>query len=216
MNQIQIILVEPHPVTRAGIKGILTSVDGFFKVREINNILTLDSSSIGDRNQLFLVIIDPECLSISLPEAIERLKCYYSDLRIIVYSSISDNSNREIVLSYLRCDIMGLICKSSSIKYLMFGIKEVYNGMSYLSPEIVNNLLNLHNEGERKMVEIWNGLSSMERKIVKMTLGGYTIKSIASELNTNVSTVYYKVKTIQKKGNFENKKDLICSCKKVV
>lgn len=185
---IKIVLVEDHNIVRNGIKMLLESEPNIKIVGEATNgqeaIDLLKKDSDVD---VFLSDINMPCLDgISM---IHILKKSYPRLKVIILTMLD---NEKYVVKAFNEGAAGYLLKNVSADELIFSLKHVKAGGSYLCSELsiillkrlVNNLLISTPEAEGDV-----DLSSREIEILQLIAEGYTNGEISEKLFLSKRTI---------------------------
>jgi len=209
MSKIKVLLVDDHQIVRDGIFALL------IKERDIEIV---GEASNGDELFEKLKFIKPDIiiLDISLPkmsgiEIAGILKKDYPDLRIIVFSSYTDE---ETIFKSIRAGAKGFLPKDSMREDLVEAIKKVYKGFEYLSEKIPNTILMDYIKKSGSQEDKYNNtklgnLTKREREILKLIADGMSYKEVAAELFISVRTVETHKNNILQKLELKSTIDLV-------
>jgi DNA-binding NarL/FixJ family response regulator len=209
MSKIKVLLVDDHQIVRDGIFALL------IKEREIEIV---GEASNGDELFEKLKFIKPDIiiLDISLPkmsgiEIAGILKKDYPDLRIIVFSSYTDE---ETIFKSIRAGAKGFLPKDSMREDLVEAIKKVHQGFEYLSEKIPNTILMDYIKKSGSKDDKYNNtklgnLTKREREILKLIADGLSYKEVGAELFISVRTVETHKNNILQKLELKSTIDLV-------
>jgi len=201
--------VDDHQIVRDGIFALL------IKEREIEIV---GEASNGDELFEKLKFIKPDIiiLDISLPkmsgiEIAGILKKDYPDLRIIVFSSYTDE---ETIFKSIRAGAKGFLPKDSMREDLVEAIKKVHQGFEYLSEKIPNTILMDYIKKSGSKDDKYNNtklgnLTKREREILKLIADGLSYKEVGAELFISVRTVETHKNNILQKLELKSTIDLV-------
>jgi DNA-binding NarL/FixJ family response regulator len=181
-NVVKVLLTENQPLTRIGIRSVVSSeadialvaetdnaADGFAKFRELKPDVTIlglrlpDSCAIDDLDNYF--IEDPKA-------------------KIIV---LAEHAGDAEITKALRKGAAGYICKDVEPSDLITAIRTVAAGRKYIPDEIAK-ILTEHLGQE--------DLTPAEANILRMIVGGMSNKEMAFALDVSENTVKTHVKNI--------------------
>lgn len=133
-TQTEIVLVDDHPATRDGLRGILESKLGVSVVAEASD--RAEGLEVAEKYGPDLAVID-----LALPEAhgfdlLRTLQSKYPNTRPVVYSMFDENVYAERAL---RAGARGYVMKESPVEVLIEAVRHVEEGRVYLSSEMKSN-----------------------------------------------------------------------------
>jgi len=209
MNKIKVLLVDDHQIVRDGIFALL--------IKE-HDIEIVGEASNGDELFEKLKFIKPDIiiLDISLPkmsgiEIAGILKKDYPELRIIVFSSYTDE---ETIFKSIRAGAKGFLPKDSMREDLVEAIKKVYQGFEYLSEKIPNTIIMDYIKNSGSKDDKYNNtklgnLTKRERQVLKLIADGLSYKEVGAELFISVRTVETHKNNILQKLELKSTIDLV-------
>ncbi len=209
MNKIKVLLVDDHQIVRDGIFALL--------IKE-HDIEIVGEASNGDELFEKLKFIKPDIiiLDISLPkmsgiEIASILKKDYPNIRIIVFSSYTDE---ETIFKSIRAGAKGFLPKDSMREDLVEAIEKVYQGFEYLSEKIPNTIIMDYIKKTGTKEDKYNNtklgnLTKREREILKLIADGLSYKEIGAELFISVRTVETHKNNILQKLELKSTIDLV-------
>lgn len=180
-RRIRTLLVDDHPVVRAGYK-LLLEQDG-----EIVVIAEAESGEVACRHYVDfspdIVIMDLSLRGMSGLEAIRRIVSRDPNARILVFSMHEDPMFAERAIA---AGAKGYLTKSSAPHELVDAAKHVAGGDIYLDREIAQHLA-LQNAGGRSAA--LQALSTREFEIFCLLAAGETSLAIGRRLSLSPKTV---------------------------
>jgi DNA-binding NarL/FixJ family response regulator len=198
---IKVIIVDDHKIMRDGIKAILRGND--FEVLAEGETGT-DAINLIRRHQPDVMMIDVEIPGLNGIDAIIEMLRINPELRILVLSMYDDE---HTVVGAVKAGARGFVLKRASDSDLIYAIRTVAQGGSYLSPRV----------SDRIFERIQNGtinnsttplpladLSPREIQVLRLIAEGKTSKEIAVLLDLSVQTVRSYRKAMMKKLNLNN------------
>jgi DNA-binding NarL/FixJ family response regulator len=184
---IRVLLVDDHPIVRAGIRGELRRLPDVELVGEAG----------GGREAVDLVRVQrPHVvfMDISMPglnglEATERIVREFPGVRVII---LSRHENEEYFWHALKAGATGYLLKKAAVNELDVALRRVAGGEIYLSREISARLRStfplqqlIHSRGPLDQ------LTERQREILQLIAEGQTTKGIALILKVSPKTVEY-------------------------
>ena len=193
---INIMLTDDHLMVREGIKQLLELEDGFNVIRVA-----------GDGEECIEKIkktkdIDVLLLDINMPkkngiETAQILKNYKKCPKIIMLTVHNEIDYLEKVIDI---GVEGYVLKDADLSTLKKAIISVYNGESYIQPELIpilNSRL-MKKDSDKELIEL---LTRRELEVLKLLAVGMFNKAIAEKLDISERTVKNHISSIFKKIN---------------
>lgn len=180
MNKISIYIADDHSLFREGLKLLLSNLDYIGAVYEAENGLQFTE---GLKNQsVDIALLDIEMPVMNGIEAAKLARQICPGIKIIALSMYSDEN---YYLSMIEAGACGFLLKNSSFQEVEKAINDVYNDKSYISIEILNNIL----KHPAKTVSFTEELSERETEVLLLICKGFTNNEIAEKLNLSKRTV---------------------------
>lgn len=190
MSGISILLVDDHPVVRAGYRHLIERRPGFRVVAEA------DSAAEAYR-QYRAASPDIVVMDLSLPgpggiEAIRHIRQFDKAARILVFTM---HTGAAFALKAFEAGASGYITKSSPPLDLVDGIDMLSAGRRAISPDIAREIAEarLCNADTRLAA-----LSPRETEVLRLLALGHTSADIADSLNLSLKTIqniHYRIKS---------------------
>lgn len=200
-NKKRVILVEDHPLYRAGIR---ISLEGLSDLIEI-----VGEATTGKELFAMLPTADPDLvlLDLVLPDTsgadiARRLHAVRPGVKILV---LSGESSEKAIVEMVDIGIDGFVSKSSPSEDLLSAIKSVLSGMEYFGVDIARMIRNVTVAREASGVTF----SERELEVIKMCGEGLTGKEIADRLFVSPRTVESHKTNIFRKLGLNNSVEMV-------
>lgn len=183
VNPTRVLLVDDHVLVRAGLRALLTLIEGVEVVGEAGNgdeSLRLIESLLPD-----IVLLDITMPGINGLAALTEITQRFPDVRVIM---LTMHEAREYAIQALRGGAAGFIPKSAASSELKEAICTVMRGKTYVSAETAQHDLSPP-EPSAVDEQLLDRLTARQREILILIAEGKTTKQIAGNLNISVKTV---------------------------
>ena len=174
---IRLLVVDDHPVFRAGLAQLLTSADDL----ELVGTAEDGERALALASQADVVLMDLEMPVLDGIEATRRIRRERPQSQVVVLTSFSD---RGRILEALDAGAIGYLLKDAEPDELLRGIRAAARGESPLAPKAASTVLQARVE-QRPAEE----LSPRERDVLLMVAEGLPNKLIAHRLGISEKTV---------------------------
>ena len=136
MKKISVYLVDDHSLFREGLKMLLSNLDYIDKIYEAENGRQFIDGL--RKNYVDIALIDIEMPLMNGIQAAQQAKIIVPGIKLIALSLYSDEN---YYLSMIEAGACGFLLKNSNFHEVEKAIKDVYEDKSYISIEILNNIL---------------------------------------------------------------------------
>jgi two-component system, NarL family, invasion response regulator UvrY len=193
--RIAVMLVDDHAVVRMGFRLLIDAAPDMLVVAEAESG---EEAVRGiDEARPDVVILDISMPGIGGLEAVHRILARAPQARILVLSAHEDAMHARRVL---KAGAAGYLTKRSAAEALIEAIREVFQGRSFLEPQIARQLELAADPLER--------LSEKEFKVFLALAGGQSVQDIASVMSLSPSTVGTHLYNIKQKLGAANTAEL--------
>ena len=175
---IRVMLVDDHPIVRAGIAGMLAQTEGLEVVGEASN---------GQEALSMLANTSPDVLLLDLrmpvmdgPELIQILRDQGNPVGVLVLTTYDTDAD---ILRAIEAGANGYLLKDTSLRDLVEAIRATHAGDSWLAPSVATQVMK-----SMRAPDI-NQLSSRELDVLRLVADGLSNKEIAIALSVSPATV---------------------------
>jgi len=203
---IKILVVDPHPIIRAGLKSLFDSVSDINVVGSVRS--GLEIFEFVRRNDVNIILSEIDLPEVNGITALRAIRKEHKATKVIMFS----HQPEEIyAISTLKAGASGYISKNVSTDTIIEVVRKVYNGDVYLSEGMSKQLK--FNDTKMTKSRIFKRLSTREVEVLKLLSSGKKNKEIAIELGINEKTVSTYKARLYKKLNVNNLVDLVHQAK---
>lgn len=198
----KIVIADPHPITRRGVKELLKDSKSFKVIGEASNGNELLKILAKKKPTVLILELDmPRVIGFKIFK--EILKAL-PKLNIVVFSSFPE----EIyAIHSIKTGAKGYIPKTASADQFLKALNTIISGGIYLSKEIKDAPTKPLNATSIK--NRYNQLSTREIEVLGLLVAGKRNKDIATLLGINEKTVSTYKSRLLKKLNIKNLAELI-------
>lgn len=175
---IRILLVDDHPVVRAGLSGLLVSQPDFQIVGEAAN--GLEALSLLEQTGADVVLMDLRMPQMDGVTAIRQVRARFPKVQILVLTTYDTDS--EIVRA-IEAGATGYLLKDVPREELFRAVRLCAKGEAVLSPPVAARLLG------RMRAPIEETLSVRELEVLALVAKGFSNKEVARKLKISEATV---------------------------
>lgn len=199
-NSIKILIADDHSMVREGLKQLIELED---------DIEVIDQAGDGSEAIKKIIGCNPDVvlLDINMPRmnGLEVIK-YLNENNIPTKTLILTIHNEvEYLYKAFEIGVQGYVLKDSESDVLIKAIRTIYNGESYIQPNMASLLFKrMNNKREDKEVG-FNKLTKREIEVLKLITEGMLNKEIAHNLCISEKTVKNHVSNIFKKINVSDR-----------
>jgi DNA-binding NarL/FixJ family response regulator len=201
-NPIRVLVLHDDPVAR---EGLMSAFARYADLQVIGADSDLEDESALPHSPIVraadVVVADydhgTELAALASRRAIASDAC-----KVLIVAS----NNREWeIRSALECGVRGYILVGCALDELAAGVRAVYRGVRYLSPQVA-----------LRLAEILAGdpLTAREEEVLRLVVEGMGNKAIARRLGIAIGTVKSHLKGIFDKLNVESRTQAICAAER--
>lgn len=176
-----VLLVDDHPVMRAGLAMMLERRREFSLIGEAGN--AGEARELMERRRPDLVMLDLVLGGRDGVPLVGELLALHPSARILVYSSLDENVYAR---RSLRAGAFGYLMKTEDLEAVCSALCDIVLGRRVMSPAVRESLVSESLGGTQTALE---RLSDRELQVLQLVSAGMTVGEIAKELNLSVKTV---------------------------
>jgi DNA-binding NarL/FixJ family response regulator len=184
LNPTRILLADDHALVRAGIRALLSTIEGVEVIAEAGD--GREALQLIRELQPDIALLDITMPGLSGLEVLEESKKQFPDLRVII---LTVHDAGEYAMQALRAGAAGYLPKSAAANELQVAIKIVSRGETYVSGEVSRKTLLEYSKGATEHTHFLANLTPRQREILTLIAEGHSTKDIARRLNISVKTV---------------------------
>lgn len=189
-DNIRVMIVDDHPVIRSGLSAFL---------RVVPDLDLAGEASSGHRALAMLEQARPDVILMDMVmpemngvEAIKAILARDSSIRILVLTSYKED---QMIQDALKAGAIGYLLKDVSANELANAIRSARAGRPTLAPEAAQALI----DETRRAPKVGYDLTSREREVLELLVGGKTNPEIAAALTISTATARFHVSNILSK-----------------
>jgi DNA-binding NarL/FixJ family response regulator len=195
----KVLIVEDHPIVSDSLFRLVN--ESFENIICIHAATGAKGLSYLNGNHFDIVLLDINLPDISGIEFCSTAKTWFPGLKILAVTSLAQ---RHIIEKAVQAGINGFVLKTSDIKDITEGIKQVMEGGSYFGKGVKELMNNRIAKGVSSPV-----VTRRECEILKLIADGLTNQEIAEKLFISTSTVDSHRKNLLMKFDAKNSAMLI-------
>ncbi len=175
---IRILIVDDHPVVRAGLRAVIESQEDFFVIGEASTGEAAVRRTAIDEPDL--VLMDLQMPGMGGAAAISELRKLTPAPHVVVLTTYDTDAD---ILSALDAGAVGYLLKDAPPDVLFESIRSAHRGETVLSPAVTSRLVDRVRRPSTKT------LSTRELEVLSLVAEGLANKAIARRLHISEATV---------------------------
>ena len=200
MDKIRLLVVDDHPVVRAGLRALLKTQLDMEVVGEAMDGVTAVQQALALHPDI--VIMDLTMAGASGFAATREITRRLPDVKVLVLTMHDDE---EYLHRALDAGAVGYVLKQAVDTELAVAIRAVHRGEIFLYPSFTRVLLQdvpgWTAGGDREPLDSYDALSPREKEVLRLIALGHTNRQIAERLCLSVKTVEtYRARVMEKLG----------------
>ncbi len=203
-QKIQVALVDDHQMVLDGIGHMLGS---YPFIQLVGSYITGNALLAGlEKVQPDVLLLDIHLTDFVGEDLVPLLTQRYPGMRILAITSM-DNTNR--VRNLIRMGCLGYLLKNTAAHTLADAIQTVYKGVSYIAPDVKEQILRDTLQLKTEMPAQSVLLTRREKEILQLICKAHSSKEIADQLFISLNTVENHRKRLFQKMNVKNMAGLV-------
>jgi DNA-binding NarL/FixJ family response regulator len=198
VKRIRVLLIDDHALVRAGIRALVSEVDGVEVVGEAGN--AGEALPLIEKLQPDIVLLDLSMPGLSGFEVLADTAKRFPNIRVIV---LTVHDSGHYAVEALRAGAAGFVPKSAASVELHEAIRSVAAGKNYVSGEVARKAV-LQQAKVTEQNQLLQKLTPRQREILTLIADGHTMKDIARSLSISVKTVEsHRAQLMERLGIYE-------------
>lgn len=190
MEQIQIVVVDDHPVLREGLSAVLNTQPDFRVISEAES--GAEAVEIIVELRPDVVMLDLEMPEMDGVETLKRLREHNPDIRVIVFTAFDTD---ERILAAIQAGAQGYLLKGAPRDQIFEAVRVVHSGDSLLQPVVASKLLRQMSQTSES-TETFVSVTPRGLDVLRPLARWLQNKEIAEELGITERTVKFHVGSI--------------------
>jgi two-component system response regulator NreC len=202
---IRVLLVDDHPVVRAGMRAVLQGQPDFTLVGEAEEGLEAVRKTI--ELQPDVMVLDLVLRGVQGLEVLRQVREQARRTRVVVLSMHQDLA---YVVEALRCGASGYVLKAGAPDEVVKAIRAAMQGVRYLSPQLSEaEIEQMARQMESGKIDLYDTLTTREREVCQLAAQGFTNDEIGEQLGISRRTVESHRFRMMHKLNLKNQAELV-------
>jgi DNA-binding NarL/FixJ family response regulator len=201
-RMIRVLLVDDHPLLRAGFRLLVQDYDDIEIVAEAGNVAeALAALEQGGQDIVVLDIGLPDRSGIEVLSEIQRR---WPTVGVVIYTRMPE---AQFAVRAMKAGAAAFLNKSTSPEEVASAIRTVAKGGTYINPRVAATLARDLRRDHMEMTH--DDLSPREFEVFRLIVSGKSTTEIASQLNLSAKTVSTHKKNMMNKLALDSTSDLV-------
>ena len=200
--QLRVLLVDDHPLVRAGLKVLIESQRDMCVVGEAEDGMA--SIEMAERTSPDVIVMDLSMPKLGGAQATERIKHSNANAKVLALTAFEDRGYLQLLME---AGASGFVLKRSAAEDLVRALRAIALGGTYIDPAVPPEMIaNGRRPGDSQPAP---PLSERESEVLQLSAQGRSMKETAASLDLGVRTVEtYKARAMEKL-QLRNRADLV-------
>ncbi|MCM1102978.1 MAG: response regulator transcription factor [Clostridium sp.] len=190
---IKIMLVDDHEMVREGVKQLIEFDGDIQVIAQASNgedCLKLLHQEVPD-----ILLLDVNMIGMNGIEVLQEIRKERIPVKVAM---LTVHNEVEYLVNLVDIGVEGYILKDSSSAELVRAIKHIYQGETYIQPDLIPALNSrlVHRDEDREKID---ALTRRELEVLKLVAKGHFNKEIAIQLDISERTVKNHISSIFRK-----------------
>jgi two-component system, NarL family, nitrate/nitrite response regulator NarL len=190
-SALKIVLVDDHRIVLDGLKSLLDNDTDFEVLAAVGS--SEEALHIISQQQPDMLLTDYTLPGMTGLELAMKVKERYPSIKRVL---LSMHDEAHLIKQIMKAGVDGYLLKSIQQSELKSALRQIKNGMPYISPEITKMIMADMSSNQKEEL-----LTEREQEIVKLIVKEYSNKAIAEKLFISERTVETHRKNIFRKTN---------------
>ncbi|MBN1584411.1 MAG: response regulator transcription factor [Anaerolineae bacterium] len=209
MNKIRLLVVDDHPVVRAGLRVLLGAQPDMEVVGEAQD----GASAVAKALELEpdVVVMD---IAMENMNGLEATREIVNQLAHTMVLALTMHESEEYLRQMLEAGATGYVLKQAVDTELAVAIRAVHRGEVFLYPSFTRILLSdlvakENSDDNSASLDDYDRLSQREQEVLRLVALGYTNRQIADQLFLSIKTVETYRARVMEKLNLKSRSALV-------
>lgn len=195
MASVTVVVVDDHPIVRAGLRLILSAAEDISVVAE--GASGADALRLVDQYRPQVLVLDVNLPDLNGLEVTRRLRAQNSPTAILILTVLDD---RQTMFELLEAGATGYVLKDEALEMVVSAVRAAARGYSWLSPAIARQVVRrVADHGRDPAESPLRSLTARETEVLRLLARGLDNEAIAAQLVVARRTVQNHISTIYDK-----------------
>lgn len=191
---VRLLLVDDHPVMRAGVRTLLMAESDLEVVAEASN--GVQAVELARKLEPDLVLMDVSLPELGGAEATKQIITHVPRARVLVLSAHEEAAFAKLLIG---AGASGYVLKRSACDELVRAVRAVAAGGTYVDPSLAGVLEERSSRKRSPTGLVAVSLSDREAEVIRLIARGHTSKEMAESLGVSPRTLEtYKARAMSK------------------